>query len=191
VDETQDVQMTGIQIRGHKLRVLTATEREATFLRTNDRWMNQLFEGARTRGEDWYFGKCSDVGYIDVEHGSDHQYIAATFSDKTAEGPRPPKLNFRKTGWNRIHQDLGELVGYVSNITSVEDLENQAITITHRLQEATAKEHFGQAIIIYGGRWDDELSMLHSEYTTLYNKGTNASRNRLLRSTTSDSVDEI
>ena len=52
-DETQDVQITGIQIRGHNVRVLTATEREATLLRTHDRWVNQLFEGARTRGEDW------------------------------------------------------------------------------------------------------------------------------------------
>ena len=60
-DETQDVQITGIQIRGHNVRVLTATEREATLLRTHDRWVNQLFEGARTRGEDWYPIKIDDV----------------------------------------------------------------------------------------------------------------------------------
>lgn len=43
------------------IRVLTPTEREAALLRTNDKWVNEIFEGARTRGEDWHPIKIDDV----------------------------------------------------------------------------------------------------------------------------------
>lgn len=58
---TKDVMIQGIQMRGDNLRILTANERDAAVLRINDRWVNQLFEGARTRGEDWYPIKIDDV----------------------------------------------------------------------------------------------------------------------------------
>jgi uncharacterized protein YoxC len=58
---TKDIMVKGIQVRGNNQRVLTANERDAAVLRTNDKWVNQLFEGARTRGEDWYPIKIDDV----------------------------------------------------------------------------------------------------------------------------------
>lgn len=60
-DATREVRITGIQVRGHNVRVLTGSEKEAALLRTNDTWVNQLFEGARTRGEDWHPVKIDDV----------------------------------------------------------------------------------------------------------------------------------
>lgn len=47
VDALKEVQIRGIQGRGYHVRVLTSTEREAALLRTNDRWVNLIFEGAR------------------------------------------------------------------------------------------------------------------------------------------------
>lgn len=61
IEALKDVQITGIQVRGHYVRILTSTERDATLLRINDRWVNQVFEGARTRGEDWHPVKIDDV----------------------------------------------------------------------------------------------------------------------------------
>ena len=54
VDTLKEIKITGIQVRGHNVRVLTPTDKEAALLRTNDGWVNQVFEGARTRGEDWH-----------------------------------------------------------------------------------------------------------------------------------------
>lgn len=61
VDILKEVQITGLQVRGHNVRVLTPTSREAALLRTNDGWVNRVFEGARTRGEDWHPVKIDDV----------------------------------------------------------------------------------------------------------------------------------
>ena len=51
VDAIKEVQFAGIQVRENHVRVLTSLEREAALLRTNDRWVNEVFEGARTGGE--------------------------------------------------------------------------------------------------------------------------------------------
>jgi len=50
--EIAGIAVTGIQIRGHHVRVLARTEKDAALLRTHDQWVNHAFEGARTRGED-------------------------------------------------------------------------------------------------------------------------------------------
>ncbi len=42
------------------MRVLTSTETEAA-LRINDKWANHVFEGARTRSEEWHLIKIDDV----------------------------------------------------------------------------------------------------------------------------------
>jgi hypothetical protein len=61
IEGLKEVEITGIQVRGHNVRVLTPTEREAALLRTNDKWIHEIFEGARTRGEDWHPIKIDDV----------------------------------------------------------------------------------------------------------------------------------
>ncbi|KAG7284824.1 hypothetical protein NEMBOFW57_009439 [Staphylotrichum longicolle] len=61
VEALEEVEITGIQVRGRNVRVLTPTEREAALLRTNDKWVNEIFEGARTRGEDWHPIKIDNV----------------------------------------------------------------------------------------------------------------------------------
>lgn len=61
VDTLKEIKITGIQVRGHNVRVLTPTDKEAALLRTNDGWVNQVFEGARTRGEDWHPVKIDDA----------------------------------------------------------------------------------------------------------------------------------
>ena len=53
--------MAGIQVREHHVQVLTSSERDAALLRINDIWVNDVFEGARTRGEDWHPIKIDDV----------------------------------------------------------------------------------------------------------------------------------
>lgn len=57
----KDIPVMGIQVREHHVRVLTSTEEEAALLRTHDEWVNEVFEGARVRGEDWYPVKLDDV----------------------------------------------------------------------------------------------------------------------------------
>ncbi len=58
---TKDVKIKGIQVRDRNIRVLTGAERDAALLRVNDGWVNRLFEGARSRGEDWYPVKIDDA----------------------------------------------------------------------------------------------------------------------------------
>lgn len=43
------------------VRVLTLTDKEATLHRTNDGWVNWVFEGSRSRGEDWHPAKIDDA----------------------------------------------------------------------------------------------------------------------------------
>jgi hypothetical protein len=61
LDATKEVQVAGIQVRGHNVRVLAASEKEAALLRMNDAWVNRIFEGARTKGDDWHPVKIDDV----------------------------------------------------------------------------------------------------------------------------------
>ncbi|OAL42833.1 hypothetical protein IQ07DRAFT_650679 [Pyrenochaeta sp. DS3sAY3a] len=71
-ESLKNVQIKGIQIRGHHIRVLTSTKEEATLLRASDRWVNQAFEGARTRGEEWHPVKIDDVVKAAVVSGDGH-----------------------------------------------------------------------------------------------------------------------
>lgn len=61
VDTLKEIKITGMQVRGHNVRVLTLTDKEAALLQTYDGWVNQVFKGARTRGEDWHLVKVDDV----------------------------------------------------------------------------------------------------------------------------------
>jgi hypothetical protein len=61
IEPPNPINITGVQVRRHCIRVFTATEEEAQLLRTNDKWINQAFEGARLRGEEWYPIKLDDV----------------------------------------------------------------------------------------------------------------------------------
>jgi hypothetical protein len=79
IEALKEVEVTGIQVRGHNVRVLTPTEREAALLRTNDKWVDQIFEGARTRGEDWHPIKIDDVAKTAVV-GEDGHTIKDDFA---------------------------------------------------------------------------------------------------------------
>ncbi|KAH6704098.1 hypothetical protein BKA61DRAFT_617851, partial [Leptodontidium sp. MPI-SDFR-AT-0119] len=77
----KDVQVVGIQVRGQNVRVLTSTEKEAALLRANDKWVNQVFEGARTRGEDWHPVKIDDVVKASVVN-DDGYTIKESFAER-------------------------------------------------------------------------------------------------------------
>ncbi len=53
-EETKAIKIKGLQIRGDKLRIFTATAAEADILRRHDSWVRKALEGAHTRGEEWY-----------------------------------------------------------------------------------------------------------------------------------------
>jgi hypothetical protein len=81
VDLLKDVKIVGMQVRGHNVRVLTATEREAALLRINDVWVGKVFEGARTRGEEWHPVKIDDV-VKEAVVGEDGQKIKDDFAER-------------------------------------------------------------------------------------------------------------
>jgi hypothetical protein len=81
VDLLKEAKIVGMQVRGHNVRVLTGTEREATLLRTNDAWVSDVFEGARTRGEEWHPVKLDDAVKA-VVIGEDGHNIKNDFAEK-------------------------------------------------------------------------------------------------------------
>ena len=65
------------------MRVLTPTDKDAALLRINDGWVNQVFDGARTRGEDWHPVKIDDAVKAAVVK-EDGYTIQDNFSEKFA-----------------------------------------------------------------------------------------------------------
>lgn len=114
-----------------------------------------------------------------IEHGSDHRVITSTFSDKRMGRTASPGLNFRKTDWEAVRGDLRKHVGYTPLIDTVNDLEYQTEEIIRQVQEAVARHTPKTKPSPYmRAWWDDELSMLRHEYTTLRNRDTNYNRSR-------------
>jgi ribonuclease HI len=127
---------------------------------------------------DGLFQKMLKCQIHDTEHGSDHRAIASTFNDWRIENSDYPKLNFRRTDWEAVRKDLQEQLGPIIAIHSIDELEHQTETIIRCVKEAAARHTPETRPSPYmKAWWDDELSMLRREYTTLRNRNTNSNRN--------------
>lgn len=118
-----DTAITGIQVRGHHVRVLTRTEQEAALLRTHDQWVNHAFEGARTRGEDWHPVKIDDVVKSAVVQENGHT-IRDDFAESfcAANGLTGVKKAFWLSKGDRM---AGSMVVYLASATEAQAILEQ------------------------------------------------------------------
>lgn len=74
IEAIKEVQITGIRVRDHRVRMHTSAEKGATLLWSNNRWVNEVVDGAQTRGEEWHPIKIGDVirGPVVKEDGYYH-----------------------------------------------------------------------------------------------------------------------
>lgn len=112
-----------------------------------------------------------------MEHGSDHWAVITTFSDSKAAAVESPRLNFRRTRWDRVCEDLSAYSNYAPIIDTAEELERQTEEVT-RLARGIAAGHTPEAKSspYMKAWWDEELSMLRRAYTSLRNRAWNEQR---------------
>ena len=137
IPEVADIAVTGIQIRGHHVRVLTRTEEDAALLRTHDQWVNQAFEGARTRGEDWHAVKLDDVVKVVVLQ-EDGRTVREEFAGSfcAANGLTGVKKAFWLSKGDRV---AGLMVVYLASATEAQAILKQR-TVKIEGQIAFTKE---------------------------------------------------
>lgn len=116
----------------------------------------------------------------DVEHGSDHRAIASVFNDRRRHTVTPATVNYQKTDWYAARQDLRQCCQAVATINSKDDFEKQVKDIVQLVSDVVARHTPKARPSRYAKAWwDDELSALRYEYTTLRNRNIQSLRNGL------------
>jgi hypothetical protein len=112
-----------------------------------------------------------------TDHGSDHHAITTTLQDQITRNRKPARINYRKSDWEAIRLDLAEQVTSVPAIDTIDKLESQTERLINLVQQVTTKHTPRARPSPYmKAWWDDELSSLRLEFTTLRNRLTNATR---------------
>jgi ribonuclease HI len=113
----------------------------------------------------------------DVDHGSDHRAIVSVLDDRGTQNNEPPRFNFRKTDWDAVRNEWKEQMSHPIEVNTAEELEAQVELIVSHVREVITRHTPRVKPSPYAKAWwDEELSMLRYEYTTLRNRHTNRIR---------------
>ena len=106
----------------------------------------------------------------DIKHGSDHEAIIVVLTDKPHRINNKGKLNFRRTDWDGLNDDLRQWSPQSTSWSSPADVEEGVLELQEHLLQVL-KEHTPEVkdSPYMKAWWDEDLTTLRKAYTRLRN----------------------